>query len=573
MSDNNKETSSGKKNGFQLTKEHLQGAVAMLTLVAFVITSMYFIPGGRSLLGTLFEGTDEVIISGEDIDGEDLLPDEQGNIDTQPDDIDTENELSEEQESSNVIDSLIHVPTALQMTRLFEATGGEQLLNIFMDYDAFSEDINISMLSFSGVIDASMVNEVIYLEPKMIRLTITGPLQAGDAEILFDAQAVTSGNDGRVAYITVNTPICTTEGFVEYWYVSKDDMTFFALDLDGISDISNGGLNVTFDGVLSSMTVVDVSAHPGQIIVAATGSAGTGPAIINIGGLHQAQAIFDFAPGEATLWEPGPDSVDMRGIAIMTVLTAAGYIAMAIDTALWLGTMIHDITHEIGGMEPNLYYLLEDISELNKDVRNYQREVIERFDRLDFQLSQELIKKDYELVKGTYDEFYSYYVSGLGSGDTEWKDNNLLYTGNTLNNRATEYIWALNRLIKALDPDAPSSLSIESILSVFAKTSKSNLPFAHNIYDATVAYYYSWDMELANYMILAAEINDYTFKHEETHGFDSPGLFSALTSQMRKMSYGYQNLNRNFKKFITESSFGIAHAEFVDDYYGPVTPP
>lgn len=96
------------------------------------------------------------------------------------------------------------VPTAVQSSRLYVNSQEPQTLRIFMDYDSFTNDVNLSMLTFNGLMNDFEVINTTLVNSKTIELTLAGgPEQPGTGSICFDSAAVVSGRVGRVAEITV----------------------------------------------------------------------------------------------------------------------------------------------------------------------------------------------------------------------------------------------------------------------------------------------------------------------------------------------------------------------------------
>ena len=97
------------------------------------------------------------------------------------------------------------VPKARQSTHLFVNATGPQTLGIFMAYDSFSENINLSMLNFDSVMSEFTVVDFVRVDHKNIELTLEGgPREAAAGTITFDSAAVISGQAGRVAQITIH---------------------------------------------------------------------------------------------------------------------------------------------------------------------------------------------------------------------------------------------------------------------------------------------------------------------------------------------------------------------------------
>ncbi|MCL2013943.1 MAG: hypothetical protein FWG69_03030 [Oscillospiraceae bacterium] len=95
------------------------------------------------------------------------------------------------------------VPMAVQSGPLYINSPEPQKLRIFIDYDAFTDDVNLSMITFGGVMSAFEVAGFERINAKTVELTLKGgPSAAGTGTVRFDSAAVLSGRSGRTAEIT-----------------------------------------------------------------------------------------------------------------------------------------------------------------------------------------------------------------------------------------------------------------------------------------------------------------------------------------------------------------------------------
>ena|GEM_PF-4155662 len=192
------------------------------------------------------------------------------------------------------------VPMPYQSSKLCIMNKDTQVLDIFMDYDIFTPNINASMLTFGGVMDSFMISGFERVGDKSISITLTGKAEAGTGTVRFDAAAVASGRSGRVAEIVVVQPE------IDVKYAFDTETPSFQVHFDGINPLEENDVAFEFDGALSGLEITNIIWGSLSVIFETQGNVQEGEGIIRVKGLYEAETVFNFASETPAI----PDGLD-----------------------------------------------------------------------------------------------------------------------------------------------------------------------------------------------------------------------------------------------------------------------
>ncbi|MDR2600525.1 MAG: hypothetical protein LBC73_09660 [Oscillospiraceae bacterium] len=188
--------------------------------------------------------------------------------------------------------SLGRVPMPHQVSRLSVMNRDTQTLDIFIEYDTFTQNISADMLTLTGVMEAFQISELIRVDDNNISLVLSGRAAAGIGTVRFGSAAVESGRLGRVAEITVTPPIID----VNHYPTSENPS--FNIIFDGIGYLEEGDVYIEFGGVLSGLSINEMIWGSVSLIFSTTGTVEQGEAVIHVRGLYDASSSFTFIPIE-----------------------------------------------------------------------------------------------------------------------------------------------------------------------------------------------------------------------------------------------------------------------------------
>jgi hypothetical protein len=197
------------------------------------------------------------------------------------------------------------VPMPVQARPLLVMNDDTQTLDIYMEYDGFTEDINLSMLSFGGIMNDFDVIGLERRETAILSLALKGRPGAGTGTIRFDGTAVLSGHTGRVAEITVSEPEVSVEQYVPAGMPDP----FFKITLDNVLRLEEGDIEFELGGALSGLKVTEIRWSGNSAKIYTEGTAAEGAGTIKVSGLYETTAQFELMEGGTE------DSVEMLSAA------------------------------------------------------------------------------------------------------------------------------------------------------------------------------------------------------------------------------------------------------------------
>ena len=469
-------------------------------------------------------------------------------------------------------------------------SGDTQELRLFVANDAFSDEIDMSMLSFTGVMTEFNVSNFNRLDHKNISLTLSGLVGSAIGTITFEPESFISNMPGRVADVIVSKPDIR----VAHWYEPMDEQTYFYIDFFNTSSLLDRGLEIVLGGVLDSLTVVEVEwTHESAYITTEGVVDEPGIATIGISGSYQTGAAFEFTPeeaipqkaginileGDVELLPPAGEDELLLSTIDASLLTTSGAVGGAspgglpqislgqlfsgfgsiyrcIKNVYQLGSGIYElIVHwpPNVGLPSDYMIINNELNRLSNVLEANHNETMSRFDQIDFKIDQLQLNDDYNYLSSFYEEFASAHENGYA--DSRWKSRYLLLNSKS-NNMAKKFLDALNRIIQKLDIEYVDQVTnTGSIFLTYEQLCKTNTPFKHNVHEAMVSYHNNiWDMELTKFIVVASAIYDYNLVEDLHNGNTSSNyyltnmmfsdainyrakMFNTLDNHIRKQSY------------------------------------
>ena len=361
------------------------------------------------------------------------------------------------------------VPGPVQASCLY-INENEQILKIFMDYDSYTEDVNLAMLHFGGVMNDFDVTGFELIDHKMIALTLKGSIkEAKTGTVRFDSAAVASGMSGRTCEIEVDAPRQAQEK-PETPEPEDNNMPLIAAP-SGINAQSLVMLGSSGNGIMQIDLVDDAIG------------------MLPIPGIGKSFAGY--------IWTMSGGRAATHGWAVEMGLAKQNTFDLLAETLA----------------------ALADISE--KQDKNH-RELMARMDKVEFKLDQTKIAKDYDYVSSYYDTYLKRMASA-DAGDTHiydsWAEDYLIYKSDGNNENARKYVEHLGTIIRELNVYDTNALKpyADSIFLSYEQMLKGKVPFENNVCTGMIDYLNTWDMEIAQYLLLANEMVEYTKEEAEQY--------------------------------------------------------
>jgi hypothetical protein len=410
------------------------------------------------------------------------------------------------------------VPMPVQSSLLYADTTESQTLIIFMDYDAFTDNIALPMLTFGGVMSEFEVIGLELVNHKTIELTLTGgPSAPGTGTVRFDCAAVSSGRTGRTATIVV------------YDKNAQEDEPS-----EAPSGEPSGEPSEEEDDYTPLMASVYDNYDYSPLIVSA----------------HD-----DYAPANL--------AAIAAAVAKFACTQAWGYGSAQIRKNSETGSFFS--TLGLSGAEKETQQMLREISykldEMSRQVAHNDAILHAYLDRINYDIGAADMKRNLDTVDLLYNDFNRRAVNATLSAAAfdEWCDDNLRYSSSG-NNRAKNYMDTLQQILKDLDPYTTDNvLKTAPLFLKYEQSAKSETPFEHNTFMVVVNYGSDWDAKIAGYMTLATTIVDYNRANANLSETAMENLYFDYDSLTQAVGRTFKNL----ENYIKKQPYAKAHDQFI----------
>jgi hypothetical protein len=423
------------------------------------------------------------------------------------------------------------VLTAEQASSLYVIDRNTQTLDIFVQNDTFSENVNRSMLTFGGIMNELAVTGVDRIDSNTLRLTVNGTFREGTGLIVLDSNAFTTGRSGLAADVTVAVPQIHADSLL---FLSETDPSLFIMT-DVIEGMTESDLQFALGGSLDGMTVGSVEfTSGGGAYLHLSGTPSDGIASLKVSGLFEADANFDVvcqttsvsmensfdfnftsvpaqvsAPSNAGSMASAAlklSAGDMAASFAKSAASSAGsYVAGKAMSSLFEAAGFPGFEAQTSAM---LSQIINMISELSSKVSVMQTTMIRRFDELDYRLEKSKFFKPTNDVKNYIDD----YQWVLSLTDVSDKDKRLramcdLYYKDEMTNTASVFRDNVKTIARNLNPYHPNGTeNTDSLTFAYRKSLVTNTPFKHNIAELMHQYIDEWSALLLECKGILAEI-------------------------------------------------------------------